>query len=135
LRELGADEIVTAVDRNARYDLVLESVGGESLETSVAILAPAGTVVVYGNSAEKPASIDARSLFIKGRTKIRGLFIFDEIEHDFDAGRGLGYLASLVAAGALKTEIAMTRDWNETAMALEELSARRVAGKAVMLIR
>ncbi|HKO56562.1 MAG TPA: zinc-binding dehydrogenase, partial [Thermoanaerobaculia bacterium] len=134
LRELGADEIVTAVDRDKRYDLVLESVGGESLETSVAVLAPAGTVVVYGNSSERPASIDARALFIKGRTNVRGLFIFDEIEHDFSAARGLAYLASLIADGALKTEIAMTRPWTETAAALEELSARRVAGKAVLVI-
>lgn len=135
LRELGADEIVTEVDRDGLpFDHILESVGGPSLETSVAVVAPGGMIVVYGNSSGQPAALDARVFFNKVRASIRALMVFDEIEHDAFGSRGLGLLASLVASGHLRTEVTSVRGWRETAAALADLDARRVAGKAVVVI-
>ena len=135
LRELGADEIVTAVDRSGRpFDHILESVGGRSLETSLAVIAPGGMIVVYGNSSSEPAALDARAFFNKVRATIRALMVFDEIEHESFAVRGLGLLASLVASGHLRTEVTCIHSWREIDDALADLEGRRVTGKVVMTV-
>lgn len=60
--------------------------------------------------------------------------VFDQIEHEPFAARGLTILASLVASGHLRTEVTQVRSWRETAEALADLDARRVAGKVVMTV-
>ena len=60
--------------------------------------------------------------------------VFDQIEHGDFAARGLSLLASLVASGHLRTEVTAVRSWRETAEALEDVEARRVAGKIVMRV-
>lgn len=135
LRELGASELVTRIESDGpQFDLILESVGGASLAAAFARIAPGGMIVSFGNSSNEPTTFDVRPFFLRGRARLYGFIIFDEVEHTPFAPAGLAYLASLVARGALRTEVASVRSWNEAAAALAELRDRRVNGKTVLRI-
>ena len=135
LRELGAREVVFALEGLGDFDAILEGVGGASLGTSIGLVAGRGTVVSYASSDPAPVSFGARTLF--GRAPgavLRGLYVFEEIERTGTASSDLGRLASLVAAGELEAPIDLERSWREPGPALEALLHRRVAGKAVLLV-
>jgi NADPH2:quinone reductase len=136
LRELGADEVVHDVgDVDDEQDGILEGVGGASLGTAIGKVAARGTVVSYASSDPDPACFGARTLF--GRAPgavLRGLFVFDELEHTGGGGRDLARLAALVAAGELHPQIDVESSWRDPAPALTALLERRVAGKAVLRV-
>ena len=135
LRELGASELVTSIEtQGPPFDLILESVGGPSLAAAFARVAPGGTIVSFGNSSNEPTTFDVRPFFLRGRAKLYGFIIFDEVEHTPFAPAGLAYLASLIARGVLRTEVASVRSWTEAAASLAELRDRKVNGKAVLRI-
>lgn len=119
---------------NEQFDVILDSVGGTSLANALHSVAPGGIVVSFGNSANEPTTFDVRPFFLRGRATLRGLIIFDEVEHEPFAPRGLAYLASLVGSGALKTEIASVRNWDEVQTSIDELRDRKMTGKAVLRI-
>jgi NADPH:quinone reductase-like Zn-dependent oxidoreductase len=51
-------ELVQGIDKaQGRFALILESVGGASLEGAVKRLEPGGPVVVFGNSSGEPSRI------------------------------------------------------------------------------
>ncbi len=58
LRERGAMTIVTDIQEvNGLFDLILESVGGSSLEVAFRLVAPEGTIVMFGNSSGEDTTI------------------------------------------------------------------------------
>ena len=58
LRDLGASDLVFDPDElDGRFDLILESTGGPSLEAAVRAVAPGGQIVVFGNSSDTPATL------------------------------------------------------------------------------
>ena len=133
LTELGASEVVFDLDGDGDLDAILEGVGGASLGTAMGRVAARGTVVSYASSDASPVSFGARTLF--GRAPgavLRGLFIFDEIEHTRTATQDLGRLAALVAAGRLDCQIDLEASWRDPGPAIAALLERRVAGKAVL---
>jgi NADPH:quinone reductase len=135
LRQLGAHEVVVGDDipSSPRYDLVLESVGGRTLGTALAALEPGGVCVTLGVSASAEVTFDARQFFIAGRTALHGFYLFAELGRE-PAGRGLGRLADLVAAGQLAPHISLERPWREIGQVAQDLMDRRFAGKAVLTL-
>jgi NADPH:quinone reductase len=84
VREAGAHEVVTANDTSAAreqgpYDLVLESVGGEVLASTLAMLAPGGTCVSFGVSADAQSIFDVRSFYLTGGATLYGFILFHEV--------------------------------------------------------
>lgn len=135
LRELGADELVLRIEPDGpHFDLILESVGGSSLAAAFARVATGGTIVSFGNSSNEQTTFDVRPFFLRSRAKLYGFIIFEEVLHTPFAPRALEYLASLVASGALKTEVSSVRSWSEAATSLAELRDRKIAGKAVLTV-
>lgn len=135
LEELGADEVVVGLDpHGAPFDLVLESAGGSSLAAAVSRLAPEGVAVSFGNSSNEPVSFDPRALYRKGAARIEGYFVTWELVHGRIGSRELSYLASLLAAGELGSQIGMHSSWRQAGGAVEDLLERHVAGKAVLTI-
>lgn len=135
LRELGADELVLAIENEGpQFDVVLESVGGTSLAAAFARVAPGGTIISFGNSSNAPTTFDVRAFFARGRAKLYGLIIFDEVAYTPFASRGLAHLATMVARGELRTEVSSVRSWREVGEAMAELLERAVAGKAVLTV-
>jgi NADPH2:quinone reductase len=136
LRELGADEVVHDVgDVTGEQDAILEGVGGASLGTAVGKVVARGTIVSYASTDPDPTCFGARTLFGRAPGAIlRGLFVFDEIEHTGGGGRDLARLVALMDADELHPQIDFEGSWRDPAPALTALLERRVAGKAVLRV-
>ncbi|MFI6683121.1 zinc-binding dehydrogenase [Streptomyces sp. NPDC050485] len=133
LVELGATELVTSIaDTDGRYDIVLESVGGDSFPAALARLAPGGLLVWFGQAARTPVTLDFFDFF-KGPNQAR-IAHFDYTSSDTSYGADLATLVRLVATGRLHPEIGSVRDWSRTAEVIADLRARKVRGNAVLTV-
>jgi NADPH:quinone reductase-like Zn-dependent oxidoreductase len=137
LAELGADEVISELEpEGAKYEVIVEAVGGPVLGAAIGRIAPGGTIVTFAATSPDPVSFATRTLYrdAPGAT-IHGLYIFAELA---TRGRGaslLARLAALVAAGKLDPQIDLVAPWSEAGKAIEALLDRRVRGKAVLTVQ
>jgi NADPH:quinone reductase-like Zn-dependent oxidoreductase len=133
LLELGARNLLTSVyDAVGRYDVVLESVGGQSLPAALAHLAPNGLLIWFGQASRTPVTLDFFDFFNgPDQSAIRH---FDYTVSDLTYGEDLATLVRLVAEGRLHPEIGTVLDWTCTANAITDLRARRIRGNAVLTV-
>jgi NADPH:quinone reductase len=132
VRGWGAQDVVAeTAAAEGTFDLILESVGGASLDAALQRVAPEGLVLIFGNSSREPATLDFRGFFGHEESTIRSYF---SARHEGDAGRHLAMLLDLVAAGRLHVEIGSKDDWERLDDVLDALNERRVAGKVVLTI-
>jgi NADPH:quinone reductase-like Zn-dependent oxidoreductase len=128
----GARRVVAdPTETEGPFELVLESVGGASLDAAIARVVPGGTVIVFGNSSREPATLDFTAFFGHEEATVRTYF---SGRHEADAGQHLRMLLDLVAAGRLHVEVGFRGSWDQLNDALEGLTERRFAGKAVLTI-
>jgi NADPH:quinone reductase-like Zn-dependent oxidoreductase len=113
-----------------RFDLVLEGVGGPSLERSLDALAPGGVVQLYGAAAPEPAKISLGSFRGAPHSRIEPFLIYQTGEETF--GRDLAFMARLIGEGRLQPQIGLQVSWREVERALDALRDRRVRGKVVL---
>lgn len=134
LGELGASEVVTrAKDAEGPFDLVLESVGGDSLAAAVGLVAPGGTIVVFGNSSGEPTPVSFYDFFGHEGARLRTFFSFASGTQE-SFGEDLALLASLVASGKLTPQIGAEAGWRELDETAAALRDRRIRGKAVLRV-
>jgi NADPH:quinone reductase-like Zn-dependent oxidoreductase len=131
----GAD--VTAVsavteDSPDGQDLILESVGGPSLDHAIAKVAAGGLVLVFGNSSKEQSSIDFRGFAGRDAARVQAFY---SAAHEHKAADNLRTLLGLVADGRLQVQVGLEAPLAEVNDALDALAARRVAGKAILLGR
>ena len=132
LRELGADEVVSDVAQlRGRFDLILESVGGDTLGRLVTLVDPQGTLVMFGNSSNDPTTFDVRDIYLDARIRLQGFELFFGSD---PFGRDLAYLVNLVAEGKLDPQLAGQLSWEEIPDAMERLRNRDVAGKVALTL-
>lgn len=134
LRELGADEVSIGMPERGEFDVILESVGGASLSRAFELIAPRGCIVSYGVSSHEPATFDPGSFFRKSGTRLYGLAIFGELAHHRSGTRDLGYLADLMAHGALDPQVGVIESWRDAHGVFDALMSREVPGKAVLRV-
>ncbi len=123
LRELGAEPVVYGdglVDAAralvpSGFDVIVDFVGGSTLDTTRELLAPGGVVASIADS--------------RARTEFGGHYIWVRP----DAAQ-LGELAQLAAAGDLRVEIASTYPLDEAAAAYAELEEGHTRGKIVVTV-
>lgn len=133
LDRLGADEVVVGFDQDGdRFDLILESAGGDSLAAALNRVTPLGTIVAFGNSSGDETSFNVSSFYNQPGARLYGLMVFDEIHLQDSGPRDLRTLAELAASGELDTEISLDASWREPEEAMRALMDRRVSGKAVL---
>lgn len=132
MRELGAHHVVVDLAQlRGRFDLILESVGGDTLARLLTSLDPQGTLVMFGNSSEATTTFNVRDLYLDARIRLQGFELF----YGGDPfGRDLGYLARLVAEGNLDPQLAGELPWQDMPTALKRLGDRGVAGKHVLTL-
>lgn len=132
LRELGADEVVSDIGQlRGRFDLILESVGGDTLGRLVTMVDPQGTLVMFGNSSNEPTTFNVRDIYNDAHIRLQGFELF----YGGDPfGRDLGYLVTLVAERKLDPQLAAELPWEEIQEAMERLRNRGVAGKVALTI-
>ncbi len=138
VRAAGAHEVVVSDDGQAAgkygpYDLIIDSVGGQVLETILGMLAPNGMCVNFGVSATSAVTFDLRSFFIVGGTSLHGFYLFQELQHK-SAQSGLTRLARQVEAQHLQPQIALEESWEQISEVAQHLMERRFAGEAVLTV-
>jgi NADPH:quinone reductase len=134
LRERGATALITNMqEANGLFDLILESVGGASLAAAISLIAPEGTIVVFGNSSGEDTTISFQSFV--GHHGARLIPFFSYLAGPpASFGADLAVLVSLIAAGKLTPQIGLEESWHNLGQAINVLRDRRVNGKAVFHI-
>ena len=131
IQELGADEVVQDLrGLERRYDLVLESAGGEALRDAIGVLAPDGLLVTFGNSSRQETTFLVNDFYAK-QAMIQGFFLLTDLVTEPPAA-DLARLVELYRTGRLKVDVPVVADWTDARRVLEDLRARRLAGKAVL---
>jgi NADPH:quinone reductase len=131
LRALGAHEVVHNVaDAKGPFDVVLESIGGPSLQEALIKLKRRGQLIWFGQASRTPPTLD---FFRFWEGPVSGsIRHFDYTDSDVSDGRDLETLVSWVSQGRLHPEIGLSADWSETDQVLRTLRDRGVRGNAVL---
>ena len=133
LVELGAHRVLVEVEeRGDAFDVVMEGVGGPSLERSLHSLAPGGLVVLYGGASGQPARVTLADFRGGPGGRIHGFFIYRTGTETF--GQDLSYLAQHVGEKRLRPQIGMEVSWQQLDVAIAALRDRKVEGKVVLII-
>lgn len=134
LSDLGATKVVADIgDAAGPFDLILESVGGESLEKAVEVIGANGTIVVFGNSSGSAARVSFADFRGKPGARIEAFFVYESGEPP-TFGSDLQLLADKVAKGELHPQVGLELPWTEANTALAALEDRQVQGKTVLLV-
>lgn len=138
VREAGADmvavgEDLTAAKEHGPFDLVIDSVGGQTLPAAMTMLAEGGVCVSLGTTAGAQVTFDASQFYPIGRATLYGFILFDELGLE-PASVGLARLSRLVAAGKLNPRISVEAPWTQVAEIARQLTDRQYPGKAVLHI-
>jgi NADPH:quinone reductase len=131
----GFEKSVMQLTREQGVDLVLESVGGESLRASLRVLAPLGRVVTFGNaSAAEPNAVSAFDLWFQARGvqgyNIAHLAAAHPGRWQKAAGEAIGY----VARAAVRLRPSAVFPLADAARAHEAIESRQATGKLVLSV-
>lgn len=126
VKELGADLVIDYTtekfeDQLSDYDLVIDTIGGETLARSFEVLKQGGTMVsVKGQDNEGRAE--------KYGVQFEWFFMSPD-------GEMLTELARLISAGTVKTVIDSTYPMDQAADAFDKLATGRAVGKIVVTVK
>jgi NADPH:quinone reductase-like Zn-dependent oxidoreductase len=116
------------------FDLILESVGGESLTMSLRLVGRDGTVVLFGNSSGEDSTVSFASFVGHPHARLYAFFVYESGEPP-TFGADLTLLAAEISAGHLEPQVGLEASWQDPLGALEALRERRLEGKAVLSVR
>ncbi|MEU2790103.1 zinc-binding dehydrogenase [Streptomyces sp. NPDC007100] len=128
LRELGADQVLTDLaETDARFDLVLDTVGGPLTVQAWRALAEGGTIHLVGYSSGQDTTFPSGTLFGFGEPRTIATY------GDMTPTSGeLTDLLGLMAAGRLSAPVGLRGNWQDVGDAVRALFARKVHGKIVL---
>src|SRR5438270_3550267 len=137
LAELGAAEVVvgTLPAEGEPFELILESVGGDSLAAALTRVAPEGIVVSYGNSSRQPTTFDPSAFYGNAGARLYAFVLGRELARSHGATTDLGFLLNLLAIGHLDVcgdRVVDAGDVAAVRVACRDLLDRRINGKAVV---
>jgi NADPH:quinone reductase len=115
------------------FDLILESVGGESLTSSLKNVARDGIVVLFGNSSGQESSVSFANFAGHAHATLYAFFVYESGEPP-TFGADLALLASEIGAGRLQPQLGLEASWRDPLGALNALRERRIEGKAVLRV-
>jgi NADPH2:quinone reductase len=134
LLEAGDVEITSDMQALAGpFDLILESVGGQSLTTALRLVGRDGTVAVFGNSSGEESSVSFAGFGGHPHAKLYAFFVYESGEPP-TFGADLGFMAAEIAAGRLHPQVGLESSWRDPLGALQALRERSLEGKAVLAI-
>jgi len=143
LSELGLDHGVNYATENfverARelsdgrgVDLILDSIGGQTLVNGIRALAYRGTLVSVGVAGRAGSSVEARELWAQNNT-LRGVFLGGALLTEYPRVHGMiADLFERVARGEVRVEIDRTFPLAEAAAAHAHIESRQAFGRVVM---
>jgi NADPH2:quinone reductase len=113
-------------------DVIIDSIGGQTLVDSVAALAYGGTLVSVGTAARSGSAIEARSLWAQNNA-LRGVYLGAAIVSEYARVHPMiGDLLDRVAGGELRVEPDRSFPLAEAAAAHEYAESRRALGRIVI---
>jgi NADPH2:quinone reductase len=113
-------------------DVVLDSIGGQTLVDGVGALAYRGTLVSVGLAARAGSDIEARSLWDKNNA-LRGVFLGGALLNEYPRVRAMiAVLIERVAKGELRVHIDRTFPLDQAAAAHAYIESRQAFGRVVM---
>jgi len=134
LRELGAAAVITDIQKaDGLFDLILESVGGSSLAAAVRLVAPEGTIVVFGNTSGEDTTLNFQSFVGHQGAHLTPFFSYLS-GPPASFGADLAVLVSLIEKGKLTPQIGLEESWRNLGQTIAALRDRRVNGKVVFHI-
>jgi NADPH2:quinone reductase len=143
-REAGADEVILytredfaeAVKRltgGHGLQVVYDSVGRDTFEKGLGILAPRGMMILYGQSSGAVASFDPQLLSARGSLFLTRPTLGHYTLTREELLKRAGDCFAWIAAGALKMRIGAEFPLAEAARAHQELQGRRTTGKVLLI--
>jgi NADPH2:quinone reductase len=125
-----AAEVARLTDKHMA-DVIVDSVGGPTLQTSILSLAYRGRVSMVGQAGREPMKVDVGSMMGGNRT-LSGVFLGAEITtprvHD-----NIAQLIADVARGELKVVIDRTFPLSEAAEAHRYIESRQAVGRVLLI--
>lgn len=128
------DDVVKSVMKltdNKGVNLVVNSVGGSTLQGSILSLAYRGRVSMVGAAGREPMRVDVGSL-MGGNRSLSGVFLGAEIATD-RVHNMIQTLVDEVAAGKLKVLIDKTFPLSEAAAAHAYIESRKAVGRVLLI--
>lgn len=114
-----------------QYDIILDSVGGDTLGLALAALTQSGICVNFGNSSRQPTTFNVRSTDWPFSRK-QCIWVGREMPEN--CSEILQHLAALVKTRQLRPSIDALLPWTEIAEASERLLGQMVNGKIVLSV-
>ena len=142
-KSLGADVTVDAnsddlaaamlaANNGKKVDLVLEMVGGKTFDDSLAVLAPFGRVITYGNASRSaPKAVHPGSL-VTGTKTITGFWLANCFGHKELLQDVISELFTLVLAGKITPVVGATYPLSQAVQAHQDMLARKTSGKVTL---
>jgi NADPH:quinone reductase len=130
----GAERVLSGDEpEQAAFDVVLDGVGGASLQRAIQSIRPHGTIVLFGATDEQPATVTLLDFI--GHEGARILTYFSYASGDETSiGTDLRALVDLVAREGLRPAVGAVLDWHRAGSALAALRSGDAAGKTVLAI-
>jgi NADPH:quinone reductase len=133
--DAGAPDLKAALEQangGKKVDVVLEMVGGPTLDASLAALAPFGRLATFGAaSRQSSTAIDPGALMARSRGVI-GFWLTHCFKRPEMLGPPMAELLSMVEAGTLTPVVGGTYPLSEAHRAHEDLLDRSSRGKLVL---
>ena len=133
--DAGAPDLKAALEEangGKKVDVVLEMVGGPTLDASLAALAPFGRLATFGMASRQPTkAIEPGALMSRSRGVI-GFWLAHCFARPEMLGPPMAELLSMVEAGTLKPIVGGTYPLSEAHKAHEALLDRSSQGKLVL---
>jgi NADPH:quinone reductase len=123
-------EVMRLTDKKG-CDLVVDSVGGATLQTSILSLGYRGRVSMVGNAGREQMKIDVGSM-MAGNRSLSGVFLGAEIATD-RAHNNIQRLIDEAARGELEVLIDKTFPLSEAAEAHRYIESRQAVGRVVLI--
>jgi len=137
VRDHGASRVIVGITADAKdngpYDVILESLGGDSLGAALGMLAPDGTVVHFGATVGTETTFPASTFYSTGGTSLYGFYAFHEVAKA-PMTSDLNYLADLVRTSQLRTNIDASETFANFIEAFSARGERGLAGKIVVTL-
>ena len=144
LKEFGLDHGINYISENFAertreltdgrgVDVILDSVGGQTLVDSVGALAYRGTLISVGLAGRAGSSIEARDLWTQNNT-LRGVFLGGALLSEYPRVHAMiTDLIERVASGALRVEIDRTFQLADAPAAHAYIESRQAFGRVVLV--
>lgn len=133
--EAGAHHVLVGNDAKrveafGPFHLIIDSIGGEMLSTSLKLLEPGGVCVSIGTTKEE-TRVDTRQMDSIGGVNLFGFSLSYDLV-DNPAQEDLKRLLNLVVEQQLSVRIAIETTWNNLQSVAEKVASQRIIGKAVL---